>query len=401
MGTPHPSPSDRIECSAMGAGEIVRDEDWQREVRYEVVRGVAVTEHRALVANLFGWAVMGAAAMTMPNAEMFLLPLMARAAAIFGTRSMWNRLRQTLEAGKPVRSTLYWLGATLAFGGASWALMVLPIMIEPFLHPARIAIGAGTFLGIGLVGVLLCPLPKVMAAFFAGFSLTVTIGLFFAPPFMALPAFFLIHGIMIAVVAFSYASSRQRVQTAEMLVDNRRLSENLAEALGHAEFLMNRDALTGLRNRRCLFEEEWPQLTADERMHILTIDLDHFKDINDEHGHAVGDQVLVAVGEVLRDFEKTLPGGPHFAARLGGEEFVFLVTNLDRSLAISSAELVRARIEGIGAVLREAKGAKTSASIGVSSVEAGQSLDAALARSDLAMYRAKERGRNRVEAQAA
>ncbi|WP_284124875.1 GGDEF domain-containing protein [Parerythrobacter aestuarii] len=392
---------DRFDQDASGTVAVVRDESWYREVRYETVRGVAITEEKALVANLVGLLVMGLAATLMPNASVFVIPLLARAAAIFGTRTMWNRLRQKLEAGKVIRPTMWGLGFTLAFGGASWALLLLPLLVDPFLHPARMAIGAGTFVGVALVTVLLSPTPRLMIAFIAGFSVTVTAGLFSAPEFMALQAFIYAHGLLLAIAGFAYASSHQRRLSAEMLVENRLLGEELADSLAHAEFLMHRDPLTGLRNRRCLFEEEWPGLAPHKRKHVLTLDLDHFKHVNDTHGHATGDHVLIAVANILRDFETSIPGGPHVSARLGGEEFVFVLTNLDRALALSSAELIRTRIEELGTKVRNFEGVTTSASIGLCSVRSGQSLDTALQKSDLAMYRAKERGRNRVEAHAA
>jgi diguanylate cyclase (GGDEF)-like protein len=380
---------------------IARDASWLREVQLETYRAIAETEKTALGANLLGVALIAGAAATLPNASMFIIPVIARLVAIFSTRIMWNRLRSRLEAGLSVRRTMMGLGSALALGGASWAMMMLPILIDPFLHPARLAVGGGSLVGISLVLLLICTAPRLMLAFLGGFSATIAFVLLLTPNSMGTSMFFYIHAIILAVVGFAYAASRQRSSTAEMLVENRRLGEELAESLAHAEFLMHRDPLTGLRNRRSLFEVEWPELRDAKHQHLLTIDLDHFKRINDTYGHACGDDVLVGVADVLRDFERSKTGGKQIACRLGGEEFVVLLSGVERALALSSAELIRVKINAVGSSITSAKGLTVSASIGLVTIQPDDTLDTALRKSDLAMYRAKERGRNRVEALAA
>ena len=165
--------------------------------------------------------------------------------------------------------------------------------------------------------------------------------------------------------------------------------------------LAERDVLTGLPNRRAL-AEVLPRLIDEARaqsrsLSVVFVDLDHFKAINDRHGHAVGDEVLVEAARRLAD---RLRGG-EMAARHGGEEFVLLLPGADGARATAAAERLRADLadEPFGTAVGPLS---VSASFGVASLEPGTARRVSgpaelLARADAAMYRAKQGGRNRVE----
>jgi diguanylate cyclase (GGDEF)-like protein len=151
------------------------------------------------------------------------------------------------------------------------------------------------------------------------------------------------------------------------------------------------DMLTAIMNRRGFEKLVERQDSKREFGAVMAVDLDHFKAINDAHGHAVGDAVLVATARALAD------GGRGFGevARFGGEEFVLLVRASHSEAAVELAELLRTSI----AATRLAAPLDTirfTASIGVASIEADESLSEALRRADMALYRAKEAGRDRV-----
>ncbi len=124
---------------------------------------------------------------------------------------------------------------------------------------------------------------------------------------------------------------------------------------------------------------------------VLVIDVDNFKSINDQHGHAVGDSALCHLVEQLGEH---LSEG-HFFARAGGEEFFVLLRDCDLDQAAAMAESIRQRIENSifsesGVVL------SYHVSIGVAALEPNETVSSALMRADKALYRAKEVGRNRV-----
>jgi diguanylate cyclase (GGDEF)-like protein len=151
------------------------------------------------------------------------------------------------------------------------------------------------------------------------------------------------------------------------------------------------DSLTGLFNRRALFEVHEKQVFSHE-MAVIVFDIDRFKSINDQHGHAVGDTVIRLLAEELKDAV-----GVNTAARLGGEEFAAVVRTAAPGYAEWVAECIRRNfaereIEANGVRLR----ATVSAGIAYGFAE-GRSFDGILNAADGALYIAKRSGRNRVE----
>ena len=157
------------------------------------------------------------------------------------------------------------------------------------------------------------------------------------------------------------------------------------------------DGLTGFYNRRhfrALLDEEVEKVRQENRPCLLMLDLDHFKPLNDEHGHLVGDQVLAAVAEVLR--ENTPPLAPF--GRLGGEEFALLLRDGSLNSACDLAEVLRAAVSA-RAIQVGKNTLRVSLSIGVAIHVVGTDSAALLRAADEQLYRAKEAGRNRVACQ--
>lgn len=157
-------------------------------------------------------------------------------------------------------------------------------------------------------------------------------------------------------------------------------------------YLASHDSLTGALNRRHMnaaMSAEIERCTRHGRsMALLVMDLDHFKAINDQHGHQLGDQVLVSfvakVSALMRQHDQL--------GRFGGEEFVALLPETELAAAVVVAE----RIRQTCAQLHPAVGCTVSIGVTVNSAT-GDTVDALFARADAAMYRAKSLGRNRVE----
>lgn len=157
------------------------------------------------------------------------------------------------------------------------------------------------------------------------------------------------------------------------------------------------DPLTGLPNRAAWSERlehevmQWQQ--HGNSLLLAMLDLDHFKRINDNYGHLAGDKVLKIIATVLR---KRLRGSD-FIARFGGEEFVLLMPDTSLPVGAKLLETLRAAIE---ACPFHFKGERVtiSVSIGVSAFKVGEHSDLVLKRADQALYRAKNAGRNRIEA---
>lgn len=193
-------------------------------------------------------------------------------------------------------------------------------------------------------------------------------------------------------------TSRMHASTAvfqEHLRNSAREVERLRQELEVAQGLAQRDPITGLLNRRG-FDQQLARLYRDglSRCCLLILDIDHFKEINDSHGHLLGDKVILAVANALRG----CVGERGAIARMGGDEFAVLLTQAELGGAGALAERVRAMVAR-GALRRadtdEVIGA-VSVSVGVAARQGSEPLDAFIARADRALYDAKARGRNCV-----
>ncbi len=158
------------------------------------------------------------------------------------------------------------------------------------------------------------------------------------------------------------------------------------------------DALTGLHNRGWLddaFEREIKRSERDNLpLSMIMIDVDNFKQYNDTYGHLAGDQVLVTVGENIRK-----PLRPNdLVARFGGEEFCVLLPETKLEYAVEIAERLRERVSKADPGIIDGKQLpKVTISLGVTEYKPGYSLDTMIASADVAMYHAKQNGKNRVQ----
>lgn len=165
--------------------------------------------------------------------------------------------------------------------------------------------------------------------------------------------------------------------------------------------LSERDGLTNLFNHRAFFERCDPLLKQAHRdncrVALAVVDLDHFKDYNDHHGHMKGDACLREVANVLADAARR---PLDMAARLGGEEFVMFWYDVSPQWAMEAAENVRRRIEALQISHPAAPGGRVTASIGVSCVQPSAQPVAIrlVSAADSALYDAKDAGRNTVRA---
>jgi diguanylate cyclase (GGDEF)-like protein len=159
------------------------------------------------------------------------------------------------------------------------------------------------------------------------------------------------------------------------------------------EELAARDPLTGALNRRAMNRELRLAVEARARhgagFGLAMVDIDHFKRINDTHGHEAGDQVLVDFVALVRGSIRKLDQ----VYRVGGEEFLVLFTAVDAAALPVLCEMLRTKIQDQLSAGSDA----ITASIGCAMLERGEDVASWRARADAALYRAKDAGRNRVE----
>lgn len=243
------------------------------------------------------------------------------------------------------------LAEVLGYAGLFWAYTM--ILANYMLAPRLLATACGGLLIVA--GLLMAPFPSSFAV-----------------------AAFAVSSLLVMLYAFIFASLTE-VQ--------RKLLEGLA----------TRDPLTGIANRRSM-EVELADAVRSHRANgeaatVAVLDLDHFKSVNDHHGHDTGDRVIMGfVERVQRCIRKR-----DRLYRLGGEEFVLLLPGTDHSGARAALEKVRDAVqaEPLADALR------VTTSIGAAVLEDGDDWPRWLARADAALYRAKDAGRDRVSFDAA
>ncbi|HEY3755342.1 MAG TPA: GGDEF domain-containing response regulator [Opitutaceae bacterium] len=184
--------------------------------------------------------------------------------------------------------------------------------------------------------------------------------------------------------------------TPSALERSLRYARKLGDTLEALRLLATHDELTGLLNRR-----EFDRLLAQETerarrfvqpLGLVMADLDHFKSINDQHGHQAGDDVLREVAQRLKSQVRSVD----WAARFGGEEFAFLLVLADEDNAMAAAERLREIIHSTP-VLAQGKALEVTVSLGVAVLpDSGHTGVEILQAADQALYAAKRAGRNRV-----
>lgn len=188
---------------------------------------------------------------------------------------------------------------------------------------------------------------------------------------------------------------RQTERLLALDVERNTLLDRLREQSEAFERQAREDTLTGLPNRRAFEEALSESLVAAREagraLSLILVDLDHFKEVNDRHSHAVGDATLRAAADALRAAAR--PGAG--LSRWGGEEFAVLLPDCGLDAAREEAEKLRVAIAAIDGE-RLAPGLRLTASLGVAQDRGGEAGERLLARADAALYRAKQLGRNRV-----
>jgi len=193
-------------------------------------------------------------------------------------------------------------------------------------------------------------------------------------------------------VFFIYPQIRTQVREEGKL---RAMTASLSARSETLEQAALTDSLTGMQNRRYFDEALREYIQEFSRIGrpvgLMLLDLDHFKTVNDSHGHDVGDQVLRAVADCLKDMTRF----HDVVARLGGEEFAVVAPNLDTDLLLKLAERIRKAIAATAIVSGNVR-LKVTTSVGLAVWNGSESSEQFFRRADAMLYQAKRRGRNRV-----
>ncbi len=255
---------------------------------------------------------------------------------------------------------------------------------------ALLIVGSFSIIGLkffsALIGVLILNLLMAIVAYIQfGFIVNVL----YAILFVSLTS-------IVIVGAYFSEKLRRKLFLKEIYTDN--LLDSLEEAQKELKEQVNHDYLTGLYNRRYLssVSEELIKLAKRNKKYIsiIIIDIDYFKNINDNFGHNVGDQVLKYLSGLFNESTRE----SDIVARIGGEEFAILLPDTDKDSAYIMAEKIRKVVQSKPFVYDENITINITISAGVNDVnpDVDKSIDMTIDRADKALYKAKHSGRNMV-----
>ena len=201
------------------------------------------------------------------------------------------------------------------------------------------------------------------------------------------------YALMVLIVLSGCIALNLRIQRIRAKLQQQR--EALAQALEVNRELATRDELTGLINRRAMLDlmalEHRRSLRSGRPMLLAQLDIDHFKPINDQHGHATGDRALQAFAGTVRASVRDTD----VLARWGGEEFVLMLTDTSADHARELLERIRQAVQALE-IAHSAGSLHLTVSIGLAQHLPGDTVEHTLERADQALYHAKALGRNRV-----
>ncbi|GGW50058.1 EAL domain-containing protein [Streptomyces xantholiticus] len=414
---PFPTPADVLYLAAypcFAAGLISLMAAWGSGVRWGAVLDAGII---TLGMSTLAWAFIVmpylrsqlsalplAVSLAYPLADLLLLGMAAKLVFVSGVRlpafglfTVW--VGATLIADALYYSTLATTGAPIA-ADVSYALWMASYVFlgAGALHPsmagmARLVPHGQERLSPGRMTVLTLPAllgPALLIADVGGLRGQPMDAVAIASIVAALTVLLVVRIMLLARFAEAQADrARARARTAE---DALRQQTSLRQQLTHQAF---HDPLTGLPNRALLFEQLEHALrrpAAARTTVLLLIDLDRFKDINDSLGHPVGDELLITVGHRLLGAARR----NDTVARMGGDEFAVLAEDLKETPAETYALRFLDRFKEPFA-LSGHRSVFITASIGVVAITGPTTFHDALRDADIALYAAKERGRNRAE----
>jgi diguanylate cyclase len=203
------------------------------------------------------------------------------------------------------------------------------------------------------------------------------------------------HFVLVAAIVPTISSLAAQLSALRAKLQAQK--EELTSALQRIQILATRDELTGLYNRRHMMEvltqhQKRLERTGHHRFCLALLDIDHFKRINDTHGHGVGDEVLRGFAQVAESVLRETD----VLARWGGEEFLVLLNDTQTSQANIGLERLR-ELLARAALVPNMPDLKPTFSAGLTAYDTTEPLHVCIERADQALYRAKAAGRNRTE----
>lgn len=385
-------------AAAMGSADNAA---WERRIELLSQRYFLDNIAHWQSANLLPLVLIGLCNLGRPDFGMVLSIIAANAACMIAMHAICKQLRTHDDPPAQHRAWRLYQGLALV-SGVLWAGLMLPVAATLGKDIASTFVCVIIIATVSVTSMVIATRWNGFIAFASGFFICLLPQtLWFVEVIGAIPLVATI-AFMPALWSLASAVRRQDRSLIRVQLEKEDLTTELAHALERAEYLATRDSLTGLYNRRA-FEQVAHGLRAAAdggSISLILVDIDHFKAINDQHGHACGDWVLQKSAELILETMRPvdiLGRGDTAVARWGGEEFLLLLPDCSLPMAVQVAERLRQRLAGLTDPAWPPRLA-VSGSFGVACWRPEATLHQCINEADAAMYRAKHAGRNRVVA---
>ena len=382
-------------AAATPVSTSVSERDIDRVTLQNFLKGIKT----ASFANVVPFSLVGLCGLSLDNWQpLALIVLLASAVlvAMWLTAGKIERDLETCDASRAIR--LY--QALSVVSGGLWGAMMAPVAQTLGTNIESMFVCVVIIASAMITCVVCADQRRFALPFLVGFELVlVPVSLWHSDVIGLIPTIATLALVPVALTLTQVVRTQTRLIVRTQL-ENKMLADQLGIALKKAEYVANRDSLTGLLNRRA-FEAAAEEMRLiggnDAKLAIILVDLDHFKSINDSYGHPMGDEVLKSTATLIQEITgpmSLIGRGDGAVARWGGEEFILLLSNCSLEHATETAELIRARLH------RERPSywpldMAVSGSFGIAHWSDDIGLHQAISMADQAMYSAKVGGRNR------
>ena len=382
-------------AAATPVSKPVSERDIDRVTLQNFLKGIKT----ASFANVVPFSLVGLCGLSLDNWQpLALIVLLASAVLV----AMWltaGKIERDLETGDASRAIRLYQALSVVSGGL-WGAMMAPVAQTLGTNIESMFVCVVIIASAMITCVVCADQRRFALPFLVGFELVlVPVSLWHSDVIGLIPTIATLALVPVALTLTQVVRTQTRLIVRTQL-ENKMLADQLGIALKKAEYVANRDSLTGLLNRRA-FEAAAEEMRLiggnDAKLAIILVDLDHFKSINDSYGHPMGDEVLKSTATLIQEITgpmSLIGRGDGAVARWGGEEFILLLSNCSLEHATETAELIRARLH------RERPSywpldMAVSGSFGIADWSDDIGLHQAISMADQAMYSAKVGGRNR------
>jgi len=359
----------------------------KERIRAERIRFVVAQSPRSILISPLAGAILAVAIWNAADHARIVAWVVGVTALAIPRLVSLRRLRTIELTGAGLRRAELWLGGPILAIALWWGVGGL-FLLTPGNHTEQIVVFAFILMMAGGTGSTYPAHPGIVAPAVVAFAAPIAVVFVLDDdvPHIALAA---AAALYVAVSFHAFHILGHFFERSHHLAHALEVEKAKVEELARVDFL------TQVATRRAFCEVADAALRHADRyqrpVSMLVVDLDHFKDVNDRHGHAAGDAALRSVARQIREVHRATDT----SGRLGGEEFGILLPETSIEEAVGIAERLRARIADHD-LAHDGQPIHLTLSVGVAASRDGDTLDQLMARADAAMYDAKRAGRNRV-----